>query len=71
MIKILITGFSGFVARHFINRLKQEQNNYSVLGIDINTPDYSLDCSKNISLTIQGQQDNCQHFFICLIEFYV
>ena len=51
MIKILITGFSGFVARHFINRLKQEQNNYSVLGIDINTPDYSLDCSKNISLT--------------------
>ena len=50
MTKILITGFSGFVARYFIDRLAQEKDNYSVMGLDLNVPDFSFDKSKNVSI---------------------
>ena len=50
MTKILITGFSGFVARYFIDRLAQEKDSYSVMGLDLNVPDFSFDKSKNVSI---------------------
>ena len=43
MNKILITGFSGFVATHFAEFLFRENLEYEIYGIDINEPqfDYS------------------------------
>lgn len=38
--RILITGFSGFVGRHFIKYLYENNVNCEVLGIDIRFPDY-------------------------------
>ncbi|MCR5405053.1 MAG: GDP-mannose 4,6-dehydratase [Butyrivibrio sp.] len=38
MNKLLITGFSGFVASHFIEYLYKEKLQYDVCGIDINEP---------------------------------
>lgn len=43
MKKILITGFSGFVARHFVEYLCERKEHYSVIGIDISDPKYCLD----------------------------
>lgn len=37
---ILITGFSGFVASHFIEFLYKNHPEYEVIGIDINEPKY-------------------------------
>lgn len=41
---ILITGFSGFVASHFVEYLYQENFEYKICGMDINEPkfDYSI-----------------------------
>lgn len=43
MDRYLITGFSGFVSKHFLEYLEILQNPVSVLGIDINQPDFGLD----------------------------
>jgi GDP-4-dehydro-6-deoxy-D-mannose reductase len=40
MTKYLITGFSGFVSRHFLDLLESEGEAASVMGIDINEPDF-------------------------------
>lgn len=47
MKKILITGFSGFVSRHFIEFLYNEKLAYKILGVDINPPKMSLDLYKD------------------------
>lgn len=41
--KILITGFSGFVARHFIEYIVTNQLDVEIWGVDINPPTYSLE----------------------------
>lgn len=38
--KVLITGFSGFVSRHFIEYLRNQKISVSVLGIDVKEPDF-------------------------------
>lgn len=43
MKKILITGFSGFVSRHFLDYLYNQNLAYEVLGVDINSPKMSLE----------------------------
>ena len=50
MIKILITGFSGFVARHLIDSLVLNNDSYSVLGVDVNKPEFSLGNSEKVSI---------------------
>jgi len=47
MKKILITGFSGFVSRHFLEFLYNENLAYEILGVDINPPKLSLDSYKD------------------------
>lgn len=47
MKKILITGFSGFVSRHFLEYLYNENLAYKILGVDINPPKLSLDSYKD------------------------
>ncbi|PKL19092.1 MAG: GDP-mannose 4,6 dehydratase [Spirochaetae bacterium HGW-Spirochaetae-5] len=39
--KILITGFSGFVSRHFIDYLEDHKIKSEILGVDINPPGYN------------------------------
>lgn len=41
--KILITGFSGFVATHFVEYLYTEKLNYEICGIDINVPKFDYE----------------------------
>ncbi len=40
MTKYIITGFSGFVSRHFLNMLEANKENAIILGLDINEPDF-------------------------------
>lgn len=40
MDKILITGFSGFVASHFVEYLYNENLKYEICGMDINEPEF-------------------------------
>ena len=46
--RILITGFSGFVGRHFINFLYEEKINAEVLGIDLREPAFDTDSFKGV-----------------------
>lgn len=41
MKKILITGYSGFVARHFLDYLSENKIRCEILGVDINPPRFS------------------------------
>lgn len=53
--KIVVTGFSGFVARHFIQYLYNKGNEAEILGIDINEPLYDYESMKD-TLHIQFQK---------------
>lgn len=43
MKRMLITGFSGFVSRHFLNYLIENDLSYEVLGVDVNPPKFSME----------------------------
>jgi len=43
MDKYLITGFSGFVAKHFLEFLEKQKIPAFVLGIDIHLPEFNID----------------------------
>ena len=43
MQRLLITGFSGFVSRHFLNYLLQNHLSYEVLGVDVNPPRFAIE----------------------------
>nr|MCR4611543.1 NAD-dependent epimerase/dehydratase family protein [Lachnospiraceae bacterium] len=57
MKRILITGFSGFVSRHFLNYLYDNKKEYHVLGADINEPKLDMDSYKDV-LDISFKQCN-------------
>lgn len=40
---MLITGFSGFVSRHFLNYLIENNLSYEVLGVDVNPPKFAME----------------------------
>lgn len=70
MEKYLITGFSGFVSKHFIEYLESLNTNASVVGIDINYPEFSITdykhvlCSfRRIDLLDKNQVDNIIYQF--------
>jgi GDP-4-dehydro-6-deoxy-D-mannose reductase len=43
--KYLITGYSGFVSRHFLNLLESLREPVIVLGVDINEPEENISYS--------------------------
>lgn len=43
MKRMLITGFSGFVSRHFLNYLVENKLSYEVLGVDVNPPKFAME----------------------------
>jgi len=49
MEKFLITGFSGFVSKHFLNLLESKGENASILGIDMHEPAFNTSGFKHIS----------------------
>lgn len=53
MDRYLITGFSGFVSKHFLEYLEILQSPVSVLGVDINDPDFGLDGLNHVQLDFQ------------------
>ena len=38
-----VTGFSGFVSRHFLNYLVENNLSYEVLGVDVNLPKFAME----------------------------
>jgi GDP-4-dehydro-6-deoxy-D-mannose reductase len=70
MDKYLITGFSGFVSKHFLELLEDKKEQVSVVGIDINNPDFSYTTYKyvtcsfyKIDLLDKSQVDNVIYNF--------
>jgi GDP-4-dehydro-6-deoxy-D-mannose reductase len=54
MDRYLITGFSGFVSKHFLEYLEILQSPVSVLGIDLAIPDFGLDELNYVQLDFQN-----------------
>jgi len=54
MKKYLITGFSGFVSRHFMEHLEKSIPNAEILGIDMEPPGFSADDFTNIPFTFEN-----------------
>lgn len=52
--RLLITGFTGFVSQHFLALLNKEEPGSVVLGIDKNLPDFDFSGYRNISITFEN-----------------
>ena len=53
MKKYLITGYSGFVSRHFLEYLDKNETYVSIKGLDIQQPEFSHSPYKNIRLNFE------------------
>jgi len=51
--KYLLTGFSGFVSRHFLAFLDQQDSGAQVLGVDVNDPDFDVRTFKNLKCSFR------------------
>lgn len=65
MNKYLITGFSGFVGRHFVEYLENNEKDCLVKGLDIRNPDFRFDHYKNVKIGFEKidllSQDQVEH----------
>ena len=52
--KLLITGFSGFVSQHFLELLNKEEPGSVVLGIDKNSPDFNFTDYSNLTISFEN-----------------
>lgn len=52
--KILITGFTGFVSQHFLALLNEKEPGCIVLGIDKNDPDFDFTSFSKITISFQN-----------------
>lgn len=52
--RILITGFSGFVSKHFLALLNEKEPGSTVLGIDKKSPDFEFDLFPAISISFEN-----------------
>ncbi len=53
MNRYLITGFSGFVGRHFVEYLERTEGDCLVKGLDINDPDFRYDHHNNVKVDFE------------------
>ena len=51
--RYLVTGFSGFVSKHFIDYLENNKITSHILGIDINNIDFDITCYEYVSCEFQ------------------
>ena len=52
--KILITGFTGFVSQHFLTLLNEMEPGSSVLGIDKNEPDFNFSNFPELNISFEN-----------------
>ncbi len=52
--RLLITGFTGFVSQHFLELLNHEEPGSVVLGIDKNSPDFSFSTYSDLTITFKN-----------------
>lgn len=52
--KILITGFTGFVSQHFLALLNEKEPGSRVLGIDKNEPDFDFSIFSKLTITFEN-----------------
>jgi GDP-4-dehydro-6-deoxy-D-mannose reductase len=50
-VRILITGFSGFVSHHFLDFLEKQNEKFTVLGTDKNIPSFDYSAYKNLKVS--------------------
>jgi GDP-4-dehydro-6-deoxy-D-mannose reductase len=50
--KLLITGFAGFVSRHFLNLLSEQDESFEIIGIDRNVPDIDFNKFNNVTCKV-------------------
>ncbi len=53
MNRYLITGFSGFVARHFAEYLESTKDSFLLKGVDVQTPCFMFDHYKNVKIDFE------------------
>jgi dTDP-D-glucose 4,6-dehydratase len=53
MKKYLITGYSGFVSRHFLEYIDKNKTYASIKGLDLQKPEFLQDSYKNISVEFE------------------
>lgn len=51
--RLLITGFAGFVSQHFLELLNKEEPGSVVLGIDKNPPDFNFSGFNNLTISFE------------------
>ncbi len=52
--RLLITGFTGFVSQHFLTLLNKEEPGSVVLGIDKNSPDFNFSDFTNLTISFEN-----------------
>ncbi len=52
--RLLITGFTGFVSQHFLTLLNKEEPGSVVLGIDKNSPDFNFSHFTNLTISFEN-----------------
>ena len=52
--RLLITGFTGFVSQHFLELLNTEEPGSVVLGIDKNNPDFNFSDYSNLTISFEN-----------------
>ena len=52
--RLLITGFTGFVSQHFLDLLNKEEPGSIVLGIDKNSPDFNFSTFPDLTISFEN-----------------
>ena len=52
--RLLITGFTGFVSQHFLELLNKEEPGSVVLGIDKNSPDFNFSAYSDLTISFKN-----------------
>ena len=52
--RLLITGFTGFVSQHFLTLLNKEEPGSVVLGIDKNSPDFNFSTYADLAISFEN-----------------
>ena len=52
--RLLITGFTGFVSQHFLDLLNKEEPGSIVLGIDKNSPDFNFSTFPDLAISFEN-----------------
>ena len=66
--KLLITGFAGFVSRHFLNLLSVQDESFEIIGIDRNIPGFGFNKYNNVTCKVIQTDLKDSDFIFEIIE---